>query len=172
MSGPPTIDVPIIVMGVSGSGKTKVAKALSKQWGYAYIEADDLHSAEEIAKMASGQPLDDEDRLPWLHRVGERIREEESIGRRTVTACSALKRAYRDVLREYAPTAFFVMLDRPFDVVQARVESRRHSFMPASLLKSQYETLEPLGADESGIRVDLSSTHDVVRAIASALKKG
>ena len=91
-------------MGVSGSGKTRIAKAISKQWGYVYIEADDLHSAQEIEKMASGRPLDDEDRLPWLRRVGERIREEESIGRRTVTACSALKRAYGDILREYAPT--------------------------------------------------------------------
>lgn len=170
MSSPPAADVPIIVMGVSGSGKTRVAKALAKRWRSVYIEADDLHSAEEIAKMASGRPLDDEDRLPWLHRVGARIREEESIGRRTVSACSALKRAYRDVLREYAPNAFFVMLDRPLDVVQARVESRHHSFMPASLLKSQYETLEPLEPDESGTRIDLLSTHDVIRAIESALK--
>jgi gluconokinase len=158
-------------MGVSGSGKTRIAKAIAKQWGYVYIEADDLHSAQEIEKMASGRPLDDEDRLPWLRRVGERIREEESIGRRTVTACSALKRAYRDILREYAPDAFFVMLERPFDVVEARVESRQHSFMPASLLKSQYETLEPLEADESGIRINLSSSDDVIRAIRRAVKR-
>jgi gluconokinase len=172
VSGPPSTDVPIVVMGVSGSGKSRVAKACSKRWGYVYIEADDLHSAEAIAKMASGHPLDDSDRLPWLRRVGELIREEQSIGRRTVTACSALKRAYRDILREYAPDAFFVMLDRPFDVVRARVESRHHSFMPAALLESQYEALEPLEPDESGIRIDLSSTRDVVRAIGRALEKG
>ncbi len=158
-------------MGVSGSGKSRVAKACSKRWGYVYIEADDLHSAEAIAKMAAGQPLDDADRLPWLRRVGGLIRQEQSIGRRTVTACSALKRAYRDILREYAPDAFFVMLNPPFDVVEARVKSRHHSFMPAELLATQYETLEPLEADESGIRIDPSSTHDIVRAIGSALEK-
>jgi gluconokinase len=159
-------------MGVSGSGKTTIAKALAKRWSYVFIESDDLHSADAIEKMASGHPLDDEDRLPWLRRVGERIRDEEMLGRRSITACSALKRAYRDLLREYAPDAFFVWLDGPEEVVRARVETRRHSFMAPTLLESQYETLEPLEADESGIGVDLLwSTHDIARAISDALEK-
>jgi gluconokinase len=159
-------------MGVSGSGKSHVAKEVAKEWRYVYIEADDLHSASAIEKMSSGHPLDDDDRLPWLRRVGERMREEKELGRASVTACSALKRAYRDVLREYAPDAFFVLLEGPIEAVRPHVETRRHSFMPASLLETQYEALEPLEPDESGITVDLSSKPKrIAREIATALDK-
>ena len=157
-------------MGVSGSGKSHLAKEVAKRWRYVYIESDDLHSAQAIEKMASGHPLDDADRLPWLRRVGEHIREEEQLGRPNVTACSALKRIYRDLLREYAPNAFFVFLDGPIDVVREHVETRRHSFMSPTLLTSQYETLEPLEPDESGIRIAMpSKPRAIVRAIATAL---
>jgi gluconokinase len=160
-------------MGVSGSGKTTIAKELAARRHYVFIEADDLHSSSAIEKMASGHPLDDEDRLPWLRLVGERIRDEEQMGRCTVTACSALKRAYRDVLREFAPDAFFVLLDGPIDVVRRRMNARHHLFMPSSLLESQYATLEPLTPDESGITVDLSVGPVIIeREIDFALDKG
>jgi gluconokinase len=131
---------------------------MAKRWGDLFIEADDLHSAANIQKLSSGIPLDDHDRIPWLRAVGERIRSEAFENHGTVTSCSALKRAYRDVLREYAPTAFFVELDAPIDVVRARVASRRHSFMSPSLLESQYATLEPLDPEERGVRVDATDT--------------
>jgi gluconokinase len=159
-------------MGVSGSGKTTVAKELAIRWHYVFIEADDLHGVKEVEKMASGHPLNDDDRLPWLRRVGERIRDEEETGHRTVAACSALKRAYRDVVRIYAPDAFFVLLKGPIGVVRERVEKRRDSLMPASLLESQYRTLEELEPDESGITVDLSSGREnIEREIAISLDK-
>ncbi|HWD97244.1 MAG TPA: gluconokinase [Acidimicrobiales bacterium] len=172
MSGPNSSAIPIVVMGVSGSGKTHIGKDIARRWRYVFIEADDLHSARAIEKMASGHPLGDDDRLPWLRRVGERIREEVELGRPNVTACSALKRAYRDLLREYAPDAFFLLLDGPIEVVRPHVETRQHSFMPASLLESQYETLETLESDESGIAVDLSLKPKVIaRTLAAALEK-
>ncbi len=170
MSERPSRDVPIVVMGVSGSGKTTIAREMARQWHYVFIEADELHSSIAVEKMASGHPLDDDDRLPWLRRVGERIRDERVLGHRTVTACSALRRLYRDVLRDYAPDVFFAELDGPIDVVRERMEAREH-FMPMSLLESQYATLEPLEPDESGIIVDLSHERDqIVREIVDALK--
>jgi gluconokinase len=157
-------------MGVAGSGKTTVAQAMAMRWGDVFIEADDLHSASNVQKLSSGIPLDDHDRTPWLHAVGERIQSEESENHRTVTSCSALKRAYRDVLREYAPTAFFVELDVPVDVARARVTSRRHPFMSPSLVESQFATLEPLASDERGVRVDATFTIDeIVDSVEYAL---
>lgn len=160
-------------MGVAGSGKTTIARELAARRHDDFIEADDLHSAHEIDKMASGLPLTDDDRLPWLHRVGGRIQREEALGRCPVTACSALKRRYRDVLREYVPGAYFVLLAGSSDVVRERLTTRHHSFMPASLLESQYATLEPLQPDESGITLDLAWDRErIVRAIATALEWG
>jgi gluconokinase len=157
-------------MGVAGSGKTAVAQAMAERWGDVFIEADDLHSASNVQKLSSGIPLDDHDRTPWLRAVGERIRSEASDNRRTVTSCSALKRAYRDVLREYAPAAFFVELDAPFNVARSRVASRRHSFMSPSLLESQFATLEPLAVDERGMRVDATNSLDgIVDIVGRAL---
>jgi gluconokinase len=165
-------DVSVVVMGVSGSGKTTIAMELATWWRCVFIEADDLHSASDIETMASGHPLDDDDRLPWLRRVGERIQAERELGHCTATACSALKRVYRDVVREYDPDTFFVLLDGSIDVVRERMNTRNHLFMPASLLESQYATLEPLQPDESGITVDLSSGPErIVREIAAALDK-
>jgi gluconokinase len=152
-------------MGVSGSGKTTLARALAQRWGDVFLEADDLHSPSDIAKMASGLPLNDHDRHPWLHDIGVQLRDQAELSHRTVTACSALKRAYRDVLREYVPHAFFVELDEPIAVVRDRVASRRHEFMAPSLLDSQYATLEPLRADEYGTRVD--GTKGVAEIVAT-----
>jgi gluconokinase len=146
----------IIVMGVSGSGKTTVGRAMAKRWGDVFIESDELHTASDIHKMASGVPLNDKDRWPWLRAIGEQLRDEAAADHRTVTACSALKREYRDLLRGYVPAAFFVELDGPLDVVRERVLTRHHEFMSPSLLESQYATLEPLEVDELGLRVDAS----------------
>jgi gluconokinase len=154
----------VIVMGVSGSGKTTLGRAMAQRWGDTFIEADDLHSPSDVEKMASGVPLNDDDRRPWLHDIGVRLRDQAQQSHRTVTACSALKRSYRDVLREYMPDAFFVELDGPIEVVRTRVASRHHEFMAPSLLDSQYATLEPLEADEYGTRLD--GTKDVSEIVA------
>jgi gluconokinase len=160
----------VIVMGVSGSGKSTVARTMAERWGDVFIESDDLHSAANIEKMSAGIPLDDEDRIPWLRAVGERLRVEAAEDHATVTACSALKRAYREILREYAPSAFFVELDGPIDVIRKRVTSRHHAFISPSLLDSQFATLEPLESDERGVRVDATlGVDEIVKLVNGAL---
>lgn len=160
----------VIVMGVSGSGKTTVARTMAERWGDVFIESDDLHSAGNIKKMSAGIPLDDEDRLPWLRAVGERLRVEAAEDHGTVTSCSALKRAYREILREYAPSAFVVELDGPIDVIRKRVTSRHHAFISPSLLDSQFATLEPLESDERGVRVDVTlGVDEIVYLVEGAI---
>jgi gluconokinase len=156
------VNVPlsIVVMGVEGSGKSTIARALSDRLDAEYVDADWFHSSTNREKMALGHPLSDEDRLPWLRSVGERLREEWSQGRTTIAACSALKRSYRDLLREYVADVFFVFLDGPLELVQSRIEGRTHDFMPASLLLSQFATLEPLESDERGVRIAIEQTPD------------
>jgi gluconokinase len=110
--------------------------------------------------MALGHPLSDEDRLPWLRSVGERLREESNQGRSVVAACSALRRSYRDLLREYVADVFFVFLDGPLELVRSRLEGRTHDFAPSSLLSSQFATLEPLESDERGVRIAIAQTPD------------
>jgi gluconokinase len=162
----------VIVMGVSGSGKTTVGRAMAERWGDEFFESDELHTAGDIHKMVAGVPLDDRDRWPWLRAIGQELRDAATDGRRTVTACSALKRDYRDVLRQYAPHAFFVELDGPVDLVRERVLTRHHEFMSPSLLESQYDTLEPLDSDELGLRIAVTLHVDqivdlVQRALAA-----
>jgi gluconokinase len=157
-------------MGVAGSGKTTVARVLAARLGYAFIDADWLHSAQNIEKMSSGHPLSDEDRYPWLHAVGQRIESETSNQRGTVTACSALKHAYRDVLRLYVPDTFFVYLKGSAEVIQARIEFRRQEIMSGSLLASQFAILEPLRKEERGTSVDIRlSPEIIVNNIVAAL---
>ncbi|MCU1362626.1 MAG: carbohydrate kinase, thermoresistant glucokinase family [Acidimicrobiaceae bacterium] len=150
----------IVVMGLEGSGKSTIARALSERLGATYVDADWLHSPTNREKMALGRPLSDEDRRPWLRSVGQRLREEVDQGRRVVAACSALKRSYRNILREYVADIFFVFLDGPFEVVLSRIERRTHDFVPSSLLSSQYAILEPLEADERGVRVSVQQSPD------------
>lgn len=152
----------IVVMGVAGAGKTTVARALAARLHYVFIDADWLHSRENIEKMSSGHPLSDEDRYPWLHSVGRRIESEAQNHRGTVTACSALKRAYRDILRLYVPDAFFVYLEGSPEVIHARIETRRQEIVSGSLLASQFATLEPLRKDERGTRVDIRLSPEVI----------
>lgn len=143
----------VVVMGVTGSGKSTVGEALAERMGVQFADADDFHSPENVAKMRSGVPLDDEDRWPWLRSIGEWLHQHRDLG--AVVTCSALKRAYRDVLREGAPDATFLHLDGDQETVRQRVANRPGHFMPASLVQSQYDALEPLGDDEHGVVIPL-----------------
>ncbi len=152
----------IIVMGVSGSGKSTIALALATRLNLQFIEGDSLHSEENLEKMSRGDALSDDDRTPWLRVIGQKISDAQSRGLGCVAACSALKRSYRDTLRSYAPEAFFVMLDGTFALIQSRLEARPHNFMPLSLLASQFATLEPLHSDERGVCVDITLTPEEI----------
>src|SRR4051794_11987717 len=140
----------IVVMGVSGSGKTSAAQELTRQLGWDYIEGDDLHPEANVAKMAAGIPLDDEDRWPWLQKIAELIGEHEAAGTSIIITCSALKRAYRDLLRDGHPSVWFAHVDVSREVLAQRLAARQGHFMPPSLLDSQLATLEPLAGDEPG----------------------
>jgi gluconokinase len=148
----------VTVMGVSGSGKTTVGAALAQRLHVPFEDADDLHPAANVEKMSAGVPLDDADRLPWLRAVGAWQAAHEGAG--GVMSCSALRRSYRDLLREAAPDQVFVHLAGERDVVARRVAGRPGHFMPAALVDSQFATLEPLGADEHGITIDLDQPID------------
>jgi carbohydrate kinase (thermoresistant glucokinase family) len=148
----------IVVMGVAGCGKTAVGTLLAAELGYRFVDADDLHPAANVSKMASGIPLDDDDRWPWLDAVGRTLAESPGI----VIACSALKRSYRDRLRAAADDLAFVHLSGSRELLEQRIGSRTDHFMPTSLLDSQLGTLEPLEADERGIEVDVTPAPTVL----------
>jgi carbohydrate kinase (thermoresistant glucokinase family) len=139
-------------MGVSGSGKSTVGLALADLLGVPFADADDLHPAANVAKMAAGTPLTDADRWPWLDLVGRALADAPQPG--LVVACSALKRSYRDAVRAAAPATEFVHLVVPRAVLGDRVANRPGHFMPATLVDSQLETLEALDSDEAGVVVD------------------
>lgn len=155
----------LVVMGVSGCGKSTVGQLLATALGVAFLDGDALHPESNIAKMAAGQPLDDADREPWLEAVGQALAAERNG---LVVACSALKRSYRDLIRREAPGTGFVLLTGSRELLQRRVNSRPGHFMPASLLDSQLATLEPLGSDEGG--VVLETTHPVPELVAEAVE--
>ena len=127
-----------------------------------FVDGDDLHPAANKAKMASGSPLTDEDRVPWLKRIGETIAEHRAAGRITIVACSALKRWYRELLRSSVPDLEFVHLSGDRDVIAGRLAHRDHEYMPATLLDSQFEALEPLAEWERGIVVDVAESPDEI----------
>ena len=151
----------LVVMGVSGVGKSTIAQRLAADLDLELAEGDDFHPRSNIEKMSAGQPLTDEDRWPWLEALAAWTEERRTSGRDTVLTCSALKRAYRDVLRRADPDTFFVCLLGDEELLRERMESRDH-FMPASLLTSQIETLEPLEDDETGVSVDVGLAVDAV----------
>lgn len=165
---------PLIVMGVSGSGKSTVGAGLAAAFGVEFIDGDDLHPTANKAKMAAGLPLDDEDRAPWLEIIAQRIGAELAEGHPIVVACSALKRRYRDQLVAHAPQTVFVHLVGDRDLIAERQLGRTHEYMPVSLLGSQFDALEPLAPDERGIVVDVRRTPGVivadVRAALAALE--
>jgi len=159
----------IVVMGVSGVGKTTIAKGISTLTGWTFAEGDAFHPDANVAKMHAGQPLTDDDRWPWLAAIGEWISAEIAEGRSAVITCSALRRAYRDLLREGRPEVEFCHLAAPEDLIGDRLSHRDGHFMPPSLLPSQFATLEPLEADEPGVTVPVEgAVPDVLaRAVAS-----
>ncbi len=144
----------IVVMGVSGCGKTTVGAVVAHELGLPFTDGDSLHPEANIAKMAAGTPLNDEDRAPWLETIG---RELAGSASGLVVACSALKRSYRDRIRAQAPDAVFLHLDGSREVLAARLEGRSGHFMPAALLDSQLASLEPLEADEHAVVLDISA---------------
>jgi gluconokinase len=161
---------PMIVMGVSGSGKSTIGQALATALGLDFIDGDDLHPRANKEKMAAGHPLDDEDRAPWLEIIAQRIGAELAEGNPVVVACSALKRRYRTQLVSYAPSTVFIHLSGQRDIIAERQAHRNHEYMPNSLLDSQFATLEPLEADERSIVVDLAQTPaDMVRFVKDKL---
>ncbi|MCV7433798.1 gluconokinase [Mycolicibacterium bacteremicum] len=151
---------PIVVMGVSGSGKSTVGAALAQRLRVPFADADDFHPPANIAKMTAGEALDDDDRHPWLEAIGEWLGERCSSG--GVMSCSALKHRYRDQLRSHCPSVRFLHLSGTPEVIGARQASRPGHFMPASLLASQFDTLEPLAADEVGETIDVSQSIDSI----------
>ena len=150
----------IVVMGVSGCGKSTIGIALASRLGWPFEEGDKYHLPSSVEKMAAHIPLDDADRWPWLEKLADLIRGHEAAGRSSVLACSALNRAYRDVLRTGAPRVRFLHLHGAREVLQARLDARKGHFFPPDLLASQYSTLEPLGPDEDGIVVDVALDPD------------
>lgn len=160
----------IIVMGVSGSGKSTVGLGLARRLGWDFRDGDSFHPPANVAKMRSGAPLTDDDRWPWLDAIGAHVAELEHTGGHVVIACSALKRVYRDRLRASGARLRFVHLDGSYALIDARMRARRDHFMPASLLESQFATLEPPAADEHAVTVAIEEDPDaIVAAILARL---
>jgi carbohydrate kinase (thermoresistant glucokinase family) len=159
----------VVMMGVSGAGKTTVARRLADELGWDFAEGDDLHPAANVAKMAAGHPLSDADRRPWLEQVARWIDGELDSGRSGVITCSALKRGYRDMLRR--PEVLFVYLSAPRAELQRRLTQRAGHFMPASLLESQLAALEPPAEDEAAIVVAARNPRYAVELIRKRLSE-
>jgi gluconokinase len=155
----------VVVMGVSGSGKTTTGEALAARLGWRYLDADDYHPAGNVAKMAAGTPLQDEDRWPWLQEINLVLRKQDDA----VLGCSALKDAYRQRLTAGLEDFRIVYLRGSFELLSRRAAARKHRFMPASLLKSQFETLEP---PRGAIEVDVAQPVEAcVQQILDALPR-
>ncbi len=162
-------------MGVSGCGKSTVATAVARELDLVLIEGDDHHPLANVARMAAGIPLTDEDRRPWLETLARLLGDHHDRGQGTVLACSALRRSYRDVLGSRLPPdeAFVVLLDVDAAALRGRMTERTGHYMPVSLLESQLSTLEPLEPDERGLTIDANRplevvTADVLAAVRSA----
>ncbi|MER5352088.1 gluconokinase [Kitasatospora sp. NPDC002551] len=163
----------VVVVGVSGTGKTTVARLLAGRLDVPFADADDFHRPADIARMAAGVPLDDAVRRPWLESVGRWLHERDAAGTGCVIACSALKRRYRDILRAACPGAFFLHLTAGHDLLAERIGHRSGHFMPGSLLDSQLATLEPLEPDEHGATLFVGQAPELIAdAAAEELARG
>jgi gluconokinase len=163
----------IVVMGVSGCGKSTVGKMLAEQLGCSFIEGDDLHSPSNVAKMKSGQPLNDDDRWPWLDRLGAALQTAAANDGNAVASCSALKMIYRERISHAGtvPTAF-IFLDASYDELLTRMQNRPGHYMPASLLTSQLKTLERPTIDEKCLTLDATlSTTELCEAVNRWLQR-
>jgi gluconokinase len=159
----------VVVAGVAGTGKTSVGLLVASELGWPFADGDSFHTSASVAKMRSGTPLTDEDRLPWLLTIAAWIGERETAGGGGVVACSALKRSYRDLLREGHPTVRFAFLTAPAAVLDRRLRDRQQHFMPAARLASQLADLEPLGPDEPGGIIDASAPSEQTAALVRDL---
>jgi gluconokinase len=148
MGNPPVVS--LVVMGVSGSGKTTIATEVARRLGWDFTEGDDHHPAANVEKMRAGHPLDDDDRRPWLEELARWIGAHEAEGRSCVLTCSALKRRYRDILRDGHPSVWFAHVSGSEELITDRVSHRQGHYMPATLVPSQFADLEPLQPDEPG----------------------
>jgi gluconokinase len=161
----------LVVMGVSGSGKTTVAELLAKKLGWSFMEGDRLHPPANVEKMRQGIPLTDADRAPWLDRIGDELKSWAAAGKSGVLTCSALKRAYRDRIRSARADVRFVCVKGSETLIAARVAARHHEYMPASLLRSQFDALEEPTPDEQAVIVDAGgSANEEVAAVIGALR--
>lgn len=146
----------VVVMGVSGSGKSTVGQALAAAMGIHFVEGDALHPQSNVRTMAAGTALTDADRLGWLHEISRQLADRNTHSKGLVVSCSALKLAYRDLIRASVPTVRFVFLQGNAHLLEQRLQSRGVHFMPASLLQSQLDTLEPPGQGENPVTLDIS----------------
>lgn len=147
----------LVVMGVAGSGKSSVGLALAQRLSWTFADGDDFHSEANVAKMSAGEPLTDDDRVPWLDAIVSWTAAEDAAGHSTIVPCSALRRSYRDRLRAVPGRTFFVHLDGSPELLAERLDARLAHFMRAVMLASQLATLEPLGPDEPGLVVDIDA---------------
>ncbi len=155
----------VVVMGVAGCGKSTVGQMLAQRLGWPFAEADDFHSAANVAKMAAGTPLTDEDRRPWLESIRRWM---DDTAADSVVTCSALRRSYRDILRGAQANVRFLHLSGTLESIGARMAARTSHFMPTSLLTSQLATLEPLESDEDGVVINVTGTPEEI--VTNAIK--
>ncbi|MFF5969564.1 gluconokinase [Streptomyces collinus] len=156
----------VVVMGVSGSGKTTVGRLLARRLGVPYAEGDDFHPAANVEKMRAGHPLDDTDRRPWLEEIARWLAGHADSG--GVVTCSALKRRYRDRLVSAAPRTLFLHLDGSPELIAERITARQGHFMAPQLLRTQFADLEPMGEDEAGAAIPIDGTPEETAALAYA----
>ena len=170
---PSRLPCAIVVMGVAGSGKTTIGEKLAEQLGWAYEDGDRFHPKANVEKMSAGHPLTDEDRWPWLQAIADEIDQVCRRGGNVVISCSALKRAYRDVLVHGRDDVRIVYLDGSHDLIASRLAVRKGHFMPPTLLQSQFRTLQPPGPDENPVTVSIDApveeiVDDIMRKLAPA----